>query len=121
VAAYLLKECYNAERFTPLIKDATTPEFYKRLRFKSYSISNLQDENIDKRYLEFTCPKCKGKPQKVTRWKYSNRWFAANFECSCGEKFNGRVMFRKTYDDLIVKRKICEYKEKKKNTEEAKV
>jgi DNA polymerase III epsilon subunit-like protein len=121
VAAYLLKECYNAERFTPLIKDATTPEFYKRLRFKSYSISNLQDENIDKRYLEFTCPKCKGRPKKVTKWKYSNRWFAANFECSCGEKFNGRVMFRKTYDDLIVKRKICEYKEKKKNTEEAKV
>ena len=121
VAAYLLKKCYNAERFIPLIKDATNPEFFKRLRFKNYSISNLQDENIDKKYLEFYCPKCKGKPQKVSKWKYSNRWFCANFVCSCGEKFNGRVMFKKTYDDLIVKRKICEYKEKKQKTEEAKV
>ena len=38
----------------------------------------------------------------------------ANFICNCGEKFNGRVTFKKTYDDLIVKQKICEYKEKKK-------
>ncbi len=121
VAAYLLKKCYNEERFTPLIKDATNPEFYKRLRFKSYSISNLHDENIDKKYLEFNCPKCKAKATKVSKWKYSNRWFSANFICSCGEKFNGRVMFRKTYDDLIVKQKICDYKEKKKKTEEAKV
>ena len=35
VAAYLLKKCYNEERFVPLIKDATNPEFFKRLRFKS--------------------------------------------------------------------------------------
>ncbi len=113
VAAYLLKKCYNEERFTPLIKDTSNPEFFKRLRFKSYAISNLKDENIDKKYLEFTCPKCKKKAKKVTKWKYSNRWFAANFICDCGERFNGRVTFKKTYDDLIVRQKICEYKEKK--------
>lgn len=121
VAAYLLKKCYNEERFLPLIKDATNPEFFKRLRFKSYSISNLKDENIDKKHLEFKCPKCNKKAKRVSKWKYSNRWFAANFVCSCGEKFNGRVSFKKTYDDLIVRQKICEFKEKKKNKEEVKV
>lgn len=113
VSAYLLKKCYNEERFIPLIKDTSNPEFFKRLRFKSYAISNLKDENIDKKYLEFACPKCKCKAKKVSKWKYSNRWFCANFICDCGEKFNGRVTFKKTYDDLIVRQKICEFKEKK--------
>ncbi len=117
VAAYLLKKCYNAERFVPLIKDTANPEFFKKLRFKSYAISNLKDENVDKKYLEFSCPKCKQKAKKVTKWKYSNRWFSANFICDCGEKFNGRVTFKKTYDDLIVRQKICEFKEKKKENE----
>lgn len=121
VAAYLLKKCYNAERFTPLIKDTSNPEFFKRLKFKSYCISNLKDENIDKKYLVFHCPKCKKKAKRETKWKYSNRWFMANFICDCGEKFNGRVTFKKTYDDLIVRQKICEYKEKKKTEKSTEV
>ena len=121
VAAYLLKKCYNEERFKPLIKDTANPEFFARLRFKSYCISNLNDENIDKKFLDFNCPKCNKKAKKLTKWKYQNRWFAANFICECGEKFNGRVTFKKTYDDLIVKQKICEYKEKKKETTEVTV
>ncbi len=113
VSAYLLKKCYNDERFIPLIKDTTRPEFFERLRFRSYNISNLKDPNIDKKYLEFSCAKCGKKAKKVSKWKYSNRWFGANFICTCGEKFQGRVTFKKTYDDLIVRQKICEFKEKK--------
>ncbi len=113
VCAYLLKKCYNKERFEPLIKDTSNPEFFKRLKFRSYCISNLKDENIDKKYLEFKCPKCQGNAKRVSKWKYSNRWFMANFICECGERFNGRVTFKKTYDDLIVRQKICEFKEKK--------
>lgn len=114
VCAYLLKKCYNRERFEALIKDTSNPEFYKRLRFKAYSISDLRDENVDKRELEFKCSKCGKKAQRISKWKYSNRWFSANFQCNCGEKFNGRVTFKKTYDDLIVRHKVCEFKEKKK-------
>ncbi len=112
VAAYLLKKCYNKERFLPLIKE-TDNEFFERLSFKSYSISNLKDKNIDKKYLEFKCPKCQNKAKKVSKWKYQNRWFWANFICDCGERFSGRVTFKKTYDDLIVRQKVCEFKEPK--------
>ncbi len=113
VAAYLLKKCYNEQRFLPLIKDTSNPEFLGRLTFKSYCISNIKDENIDKRYLEFCCPKCSKNAKRVTKWKYQNRWFWANFVCDCGERFSGRVTFKKTYDDLIVRQKICEFKEPK--------
>ena len=118
VAAYLLKKCYNEANFTPLIKDTSNPEFFQKLCFKNYHISNLKDKNIKKEYLEFCCPKCGKKVERVSKWKYSNRWFCANFICKCGEKFNGRVTFKKTYDDLIVRQKICEFKEPKAKAQE---
>ena len=116
VSAYLLKKCYNKQRFEALIRDTSNPEFFKRLRFKAYSISNLNDKNIDKSQLEFVCEKCNRKAKRVSKWKYSNRWFWANFECECKNKFSGRISFKKTYDDLIVRKKVCEFKEKKQPT-----
>ncbi len=113
VSAYLLKKCYNEQRFKSLIRDTSNPEFFKRLRFRAYSISNLKDKNIDKSQLEFVCENCNKKANRVSKWKYSNRWFWANFQCDCGNRFSGRVSFKKTYDDLIVRRKVCEFKEKK--------
>lgn len=121
VCAFLLKKCYNEERFESLIKDAGSPEFLKRLKFKAYAISKINDKNVDKKHLVFKCPECNKKAKQVTKWKYQNRWFWANFTCSCGKKFCGRVSFKKTYDDVIVRRNIGEFKVKKpkNNTAEA--
>lgn len=116
--ALLLKKCYNKERFEALIKDTSNPDFYKRLKFKAYSISDINDKDIDKKELEFKCEKCGSRAKRISKWKYSNRWFSANFECKCGEKFNGRVTFKKTYDAVLVRRKVCEFRVKKRNTDE---
>ena len=113
VCAFLLKKCYNKERFERLIKDASNPEFLKRLKFKAYSISKINDKNIDKKHLVFKCPKCNKKAKQLTKWKYQNRWFWANFTCDCGERFCGKVSFKKTYDDVIIRRNIGEFKVKK--------
>ncbi len=113
VCAYLLKKCYNKDRFSALIKDVSNPEFYKRLTFKSYAISKLNDPDIDKSQFIFNCPDCNKKAKRVTNWKYSNRWFWANFTCSCGKRFCGRVSFKKTFDEVIVRRNIGEFKVKK--------
>ncbi len=119
VCAYLLEKCYNKERFEALIKDVSEPEFFKRLKFKAYAISKLSDPDIDKNQLIFNCPECEKKAKRVTGWKYSNRWFWANFTCSCGHKFCGRVSFKKTFDGVIVRRNIGEFRVKntKKNME----
>ena len=114
VSAYLLKKCYNKNRFRALIRDTSNPEFFKRLRYKPYTISNLKDSNIDKSQLEFSCEECGKKAERVSAWKYSNRWFWANFQCKCGNKFSGRITFKKTYDDLLVRKKVCEFREKNK-------
>lgn len=117
VSAHLLKKCYNKQRFEALIRDVSDPEFFKRLRFKSYAISKLSDPDVDKSQLIFNCPECSKKAKRVSGWKYSNRWFWANFTCSCGKKFCGRVSFKKTFDDVIVRRNIGEFKVKKPKNE----
>lgn len=115
VCAELFKICYSRERFKVLLKDTNAPDFYARLRFKSYAISDINDSNIKKEELVFNCPQCGGKTQRMGAWKYRNRWFTVNFKCkNCGFKFNGRVTFKKTFDDIQVKRRVCEFKVKKK-------
>lgn len=116
VAAKMLKLSYNEERFNALLKDTSKPDFYARLKFKAYPISDIKDSNIKPAELKFQCPQCKGQTKRLRNWKYCNRWFVADFQCNnCGFKFNGRVAFKKTFDDLQVKHKVCEYKPRKKN------
>lgn len=120
VSMNLLKKCYNSKRFNGLIKDTTNPEFYKRLRFKPYPISNLSDKNINKKDLEFSCDVCNAKAKQLSKWRYQNRWFSAKFQCSkCGRIFNGRVTFKKTYDSVIVRQRVCEFKPKTEKNENA--
>ena len=109
----LLHKCYNEERFSALIRDTADPEFYKRLRFKPFNISDINDERINKEDLRFSCDKCGEKAKRITKWRYRNRWFSAKFECKkCGRRFCGRASFKKTYDDLIVRKRVCELKSK---------
>lgn len=119
ICAALLKKCYNKERFEKLIKDTANPEFYNRLFFKPYYISDIKNNSIDKSALKFNCDKCGGRAIIKSKWRYRNRWFAADFKCKeCKREFSARVSFRKTYDDLIVKKKICEVKKKEEHKDE---
>ena len=115
VAAKMFKICYDEARFNSLLRDTSKPDFYARLKFKAYPISDIKDSNIKPAELKFQCPQCKGQTKRLKNWKYCNRWFIADFQCNnCGFKFNGRVAFKKTFDDLQVKHKVCEYKPRKK-------
>ena len=117
----LLKKCYNKESFEPLIRDTGDPEFYRRLRFKPYAISNINDERIDKSQLVFYCDRCGAKANRTSVWRYRNRWFAAKFTCpKCARRFSGRLTFKKTYDDVLVRRRICEIKTAPEKTAEKK-
>ncbi|MBR7133091.1 MAG: exonuclease domain-containing protein [Clostridia bacterium] len=119
VCAELLRKSYNEQRFNSLIKDTSSPDFYARLKFKPYSISDINDKQIDRAQLDFLCPECGGVTKRISRWKYRNRWFVSDFQCKkCRFKFNGRVAFKKTYDDLQVRRKVCEFRTKKRKTKD---
>lgn len=109
--ARLLKLCRERNRLEKLASDTLNSDFYERLRFKPYAISDINDRAIDKNQLHFDCPECGGSVKKLGAWKFVNRWFCANFRCrNCGFKFSGRVMFKKCFDGVNVKRRICELK-----------
>ena len=107
LAAALLKKCYNESRFISLVQDTTNPNFYKRLKFKPFTITDINDKDIDKRNLKFVCEDCLTPAYRRTEWKYRNRWFSAKFVCKkCKKEFTGRIMFKKTFDSVIVRKKV---------------
>ena len=118
ICAALLKKYYNAERFKDRIKDTSNPEFYQRLRFKAHTISDINDKDIDRELLKFNCDVCGKNAKQISKWKYHNRWFSAVFSCECGRKFSGRVFFKKTFDNVISKRKVCELKKVKEKSKD---
>ncbi len=114
VCAALLKSFYNEQRFNELVRDTANPEFYRKLSFKPYYITNINDKSIDKNQLKMCCPVCNNLMQRNSKWRYHNRNFTANFICnSCEKKFVGRISFRKTYDNVVVKKYVREPKPKK--------
>ena len=107
IAAKLLEKTYNEKDFEPFIKDARKPEFFEKLAFKNYYLTNINDKNINPADLDFYCDKCGVLATKKKRWSYRNHWFTSEFYCpNCEEKFIGRLMFKKTYSSLKVNRRI---------------
>lgn len=116
LCAALLKKCYHKDRFEAMVRDVQNPEFIKRLLYKPHYINNINSEEINIKDLNFSCDKCGGKATRNSAWRYRNRWFTAKFTCNeCRRKFIGRLCFKKTYDEITVRRKITDIKPK--NTE----
>lgn len=113
VCAALLKKFYCKERFSALVKDAHNPEFFERLYFKAYYISDLDSDYVDRDSLNFKCPRCERSARRVSKWRFKNYCFTARFYCNrCKFSFFGRVSFKKTYDNVIVKKRAVEPKPK---------
>lgn len=107
LAAHMLKKTYNEKRFNALVRDTSDPEFYKRLFFKPYYISNLKDKRINANHLVFICPQCEKTLVRINKWKYKNNWFRSELICeNCNTNFRGMVSFRQTYEKVVAKKRI---------------
>ncbi|MCQ2478708.1 MAG: exonuclease domain-containing protein, partial [Clostridia bacterium] len=110
LAAQLLKKYYNKERFEPLIRDTSNPEFYERLTFKPYYIGDMNSEYVNKEDFNFNCENCNVAVNKVSKWHFKNRNFTAIHVCPvCNKKYVARVSVKKTYDSVTVKKKLSDY------------
>lgn len=108
VSALMLKRTYNEHRFLKLVRNAADKDFYERLFFRSYYISNIHDERVNKNHLKFSCPVCDERLKSTTkRWKYKNNWLRNDLYCSkCQQKYRGMVSFKQTYDKVVTKKRI---------------
>ena len=118
VCGKLLKICYNAEMFTSLLRDAKDPEFNRRLHFKAYPITDINDAALDKGKFCFACPECGGKLNRLSKWKYRNRWFSSPFGCpKCNHKYIGRVFAKMTFDGVTYKQRLLKVEKKEQENE----
>ncbi len=118
VCGKLLKICYNEDVFKSLLKDTKNPEFYRRLHFKAYPITDINDKALDKSKFCFCCPECGVKLNRISKWKYHNRWFSSPFRCpQCNVKYIGRVYTKMTFDGVTYKQRLSEIKKKETENE----
>ncbi len=107
VCCELLRRTYDQEKLAACLEDTRAADYYDRLTFKAYMISDLNSPYIDKNELRFRCDVCGRFARRTTKWVFKNRMFRASFRCgNCGHAFRGRVGFKKKYDSVQIKRVI---------------
>ncbi|MBR7070822.1 MAG: hypothetical protein IKI29_01465 [Clostridia bacterium] len=107
LAAAMLQKCYHPDRFAQLIQDTRSEVFQKRLFFKPYYLNKLSDPAVDRKQMTFVCENCGNCLKRTSGWNYRNRWFIANFHCKkCALDYSGRICFRQTFDQVIIKKKL---------------
>ena len=106
-SAEVLRRVWNEKGLEGYLTDASTDEYYARLFFKPYIISDINNPAIDKEQLRCRCPDCDDFMRRKTKWKYKNRYFVADFECKhCGNQLSGRLRFKKTFDGVVISRSL---------------
>lgn len=109
--AYLSLECLKkVAGGCPLencVRRADNEEFYERLLFKNYFITDITSPDVDRSQMKFVCDQCGAQAKRVKGWQVRNKSFSADFCCrDCGSRFTGRVSFKKRYDSVKVTKKI---------------
>ena len=117
--AYLSLKCLKAVAGSAPLENsvlkADCEDFYERMTFKNHFITDINDPEVDKSQLKFSCDRCGSPMRRVKKWRLHNKSFSSDFSCkSCGRKFTGRVAFKKRYEGVKVTRKIVEIVPKKK-------
>lgn len=110
----LTAECFRAvyepDSFRSSVQECGN-EFYKRLLFHPYIISDIKDKMVDHAALSCQCIEC-GKPARPTSdWRFANSAFHANFICpDCQTKYRTNVQFRRMYDQVMTKKTVVKMK-----------
>ena len=81
--------------------------FYDRLFFKPHAISNINSPMVDKKLLCYTCEDCNTNGKIIKKWRYSNQYFRAMYECpQCGKKVKVAVRYKKYYDHIDTRKTV---------------
>lgn len=112
------EKLYRQELFESFIMPCDE-SFYQRITFKNYNICDPKSPDIDKREMYCVCDRCGHKARRRGKWKVKNKSFRAQFRClRCKYDFEGRIIFKKTFDGVKVIRSNAELPPKEKKQSE---
>lgn len=107
LSAAILQHCANKVELDPFVRDTNHPDFYKRLMYKPHYITDIQNKAVDKASLKPTCQKCGAPLQRLSKWRYCNGWFRADFFCqTCKRRFDFGASFKQYYDRVAIRQRF---------------
>lgn len=108
LSAGCMRAIFDKLDFQPFIRTCNT-EFYDRLMFKSYYISDINSPLIDRALLKCNCPDCSAEMKQLTQWDFKSQAMRAVFYCThCDKKFRYGIRCKKGYDTVNIKQKLTE-------------
>ena len=104
-----VKKVYDRANIQDFVEDSSNPDFYRRLAFKPFYITNTRNPEIKNSDMSFSCPECGAKAKKKSKWEVKNNHIRASFKCSqCNKMFYGIMQFKVTFDGVITKKRTTE-------------
>ncbi len=105
VSAECFKKVFNSNFFKFVVD--CDKAFFERLVFKPYFLTKCISEDYNVNNEVLNCPYCKSNMRVLKKYESVNKSFRTVCECSkCGKKFWAFVRAKKTYDGIVVTKKI---------------
>lgn len=105
VSAECFKKVYN-DSFPNFVVDCDKA-FFERLVFKPFFLTKSISEDYNVNNEVLNCPYCKSNMRVLKRYESVNKSFRTVCEClKCNKKFWAFVRAKKTYDGIVVTKKI---------------
>lgn len=116
ICGKLLESTYKKDIFKKYIRDTENSDFYKRLLFKPFVISDLKNVKIKSSKLYFRCPNCSKKLRFSGKYNKKISAFTQTLSCSrCKKKLAVSFKFKQNFDDIEIKKRVKIYTLKKDN------
>lgn len=112
ITAYCFKKLYEAKDFSAFVSTCDR-QYFERLVFKPYFLKPESDE-FDVNSVSLQCPVCKGRVSVLNDYEFGNNSFKSAGKCNkCGKKLWVTVRAKKTYDGIVVTRRLVPINKKR--------
>lgn len=114
---YLASKCFekvfDKNEFKKYVSDCDF-DFFERLIFKPYYITKVKSNDFDANDVEFNCPVCGGKLNRLTEFECKCCAFKAVGECKpCKKKFWIFFRAKQNYDCINISKRVTEMNKNK--------
>jgi len=114
LSAACFAKVFNEKTFNDAILTCDD-DFYKRILFKPFIVSDINDKLVDKTLLNCQCLECGNMTTNISEWKFVNNSFTAMYYCNeCKLKYRASVQIKKNFSQLQVKKTVNILKKNKK-------
>jgi inhibitor of KinA sporulation pathway (predicted exonuclease) len=100
ISAECFAAAYSAETFSSFVYRADE-EFFRRVTFKNYSLTDTENEAIEPPMLMSSCPVCGAYLKRTSAFRQKSSSIRAECFCGkCGKEYEVRLYFKMKYDGI---------------------